>query len=353
MARGRNGGPPRCVEGAGQGWGHASGGEEGGLPRQTAPRSGERARDGVAPPPPEPQEGSSRTTKKPSRHLRGCPPGVQIPRGARAGARCSAGCAAASPRGVLPSSRRTARRPPFPPDGPRGTSAGGSACLQGQRRGAPRRMRWLRVESKAQGAGAAGLSLGYQAAATQEPPSPRPPSPFLTGGSARTDASEAAGPDRGGRALLPQPPPDWRRPPSPPRCQLSGPGVQLRRTPTTFPLPSSPLEVKNWSRAPHQHLSQRTRRDAASKLKKFKTANGGPRPLRESGGVRAPRALAAQGRVTTTRRESTPQTTAGRTARRPPVLAEPPCPASYPAPRCSPPAGRGGEGRGRGWRRRR
>lgn len=54
----------------------------------------------------------------------------------------SAGYAAASPRGLLSASSPTARRLPFPTGGPRGTIAGVPACLQGKRRGAPRRTRW-------------------------------------------------------------------------------------------------------------------------------------------------------------------------------------------------------------------
>lgn len=200
----------------------------------------------------------------------------------------------------------------LPPDGPRGPSAGVSAGLQGQRRGAPRRTRWLGVESKMRGAGAAGLCpLG-----TGPPPKrPRPPPPLLTGGSARADALEAAVP-----ALWPG-------------------GPVETDTDTLSPALVTARGQEPEPRSPPASITAHTQR-CSVQTKKIQNGKRPPPPSKGEQGTRA------RHRHTQPCAEQAHPDDRRTDARGRPALAGPPFPAGHPASPRSPPARRDGWGEG-------
>lgn len=265
-AWGRNRGLPRRPEDAGQGWEDARRGEEGGLRRQPVPRAGSARRTGSRPrrlPSPE------KAVVEPPRH-RATSEAALGETGSRAAheparARApgySAGYAAASPRGLLSASRPTAGDSPAHPVGlgaPSRVSPPASRARGGVRQGAH---------------GGRALPLGYRAATlapSVPPPSHRRLGPYGCLGGRGSRSRWPCLPSPASRVLVasvPQRPAGLEPFSIPTAVPALRPGIPVkRRTPTTFPLPSSLLEVKNWGRAPRQHLPQRTRGDAASKKK--------------------------------------------------------------------------------------
>lgn len=229
--------------------------------RAGRPRAGASGAGGLSNGP-EPRGAVSEGDDQRSGHRpRGSFPGGPRP-GARQGARGPGGA-----RGRLVSlfafvPPPAARRLPSSARGPRGTSAGGPVCLQVRRRRAPRQHAVPGRGEPHANPGAAGLYSWVQG---RHPGALAAPTP-----------SPAARPAR-----MP-----WR-----PRVQItvaapcssrrSQPRPQRDGHPQPSPCPPSPLEVRNWDRAPHRHLPLRTRGERCSlqrQRKKFKTENGCPHP---------------------------------------------------------------------------